>query len=335
MSPDLLLTRDLILRPMTASDESAFFDLRALSSRDIGPARADFKRLLASTRMHAVLLETKSGQELVGYLDWTRPNEPYVEIVPDRRLRGYASQALDRVSRFRNDLSKLCFQIDNDNKAARFLLEKCGFQCDPGSLGDRSHYRVIKGQQRQITLELLDSLSREAMQDQILAIHQGLNIARNYARTHQLEVAAEATELSSIGNDIYGREQYLTPGASNAWKALSQAAVADGESLLPVSAFRSFSYQESILRRKLNAGSPIGEVLKVSAAPGYSEHHSGCAVDISTPGSPTLEEEFENSSAFTWLTRNGGRFGFSMSYPRDNKHQLAYEPWHWTFVGGY
>ena len=85
------------------------------------------------------------------------------------------------------------------------------------------------------------------------------------------------------------------------------------------------------MQRKLDAGSDLTEILKVSAAPGYSEHHTGCAIDINTPGSATLEEEFENTSAFAWLTSNASHFGFLMSYPRNNKHQIAYEPWHWAF----
>jgi D-alanyl-D-alanine carboxypeptidase len=299
---------------------------------EMSRARSDFQRLLSKAGMHAWLLETLSGQRLVGHLDWTEPNEPFVEIAPDCRLHGYATQALDRVSRFRDDLSGLCFEIESSDKAARFLLEKCGYQCVPESPGTRARYTIIKGQQRQITLELLDSQYQQAKRDQVLAIHQDLNISRDYARLHQLELAVEATELTSIGNDIHGRTQNLTPNASVAWKALVQAAAEDGESLQPVSAYRSISYQESIIRRKLDAGTNITEILKVSAAPGYSEHHSGCAVDIGTPGSAVLEEEFENTSAFAWLSNNGDRFGCSLSYPRTNKHQIAYEPWHWAFV---
>ena len=46
-----------------------------------------------------------------------------------------------------------------------------------------------------------------------------------------------------------------------------------------------------------------------------------------------LEEEFERSDAFAWLTRRAGEFGFRMSYPRDNPHGVAYEPWHWAWWG--
>ena len=71
----------------------------------------------------------------------------------------------------------------------------------------------------------------------------------------------------------------------------------------------------------------------MSAAPGYSEHHSGRAVDLTTPGSPVLEEAFEESDAFAWLRRRAPEFGFRMSYPRDNPHRVAYEPWHWAWWG--
>ena len=98
-----------------------------------------------------------------------------------------------------------------------------------------------------------------------------------------------------------------------------------------VSAFRSASYQLVIIERKLERGQSIAEILRVSAAPGFSEHHSGRAIDISTPGFAALEEEFEYSPAFHWLQRHAGDYGFYMSFPRDNAHGITYEPWHWCW----
>ena len=112
---------------------------------------------------------------------------------------------------------------------------------------------------------------------------------------------------------------------------MCQAAAQDSVELQIVSAFRSVEYQLGILQRKLDRGQPIAEILRVSAAPGYSEHHSGRALDITTPGFAALEEEFENSPAFAWLKKNARRFGFRMSYPRRNPHGIAYEPWHWSW----
>jgi len=101
-----------------------------------------------------------------------------------------------------------------------------------------------------------------------------------------------------------------------------------------VSAFRSADYQLGIVRGKVERGLLMNEILRVSAAPGYSEHHSGRAVDLTTPGYAALEEEFERSPAFAWLKKHAKRFGFALSYPRRNRHGIAYEPWHWCWHAG-
>jgi len=157
-----------------------------------------------------------------------------------------------------------------------------------------------------------------------------LGVPRNYSRTRRLRLQSEPARLTSIGPDIHGREQWLTPSAARAFAAMREAARHDGVELQVVSAFRSIEYQLGILERKLARGLSIDEILRVSAAPGYSEHHSGRALDLTTPGFAPLEEEFERSPAFAWLTRNAARFGFHLSYPRDNRHGIAYEPWHWV-----
>lgn len=141
----------------------------------------------------------------------------------------------------------------------------------------------------------------------------------------------EATRLVSIGPDIYQREQRLTPAAAQAWCLMVESAAGDGVVLQAVSAYRSVDYQAGIISRKLEKGEGIGNILRVSAAPGYSEHHTGRAIDITTPGVAVLEEEFEKSEAFSWLTAHAGDFGFSMSFPRGNPFGVAYEPWHWAW----
>jgi len=167
----------------------------------------------------------------------------------------------------------------------------------------------------------------------IAAIGKSLGIPPDYARRTGLPLQPESRRLAPIGRDIYDREQRLWRRAAGPWRAMVDAARADGVELQLVSAYRSVDYQAGILRRKLERGQTIDEILAVSAAPGYSEHHSGRAVDLTTPGSPVLEEPFEDTEAFAWLNRRAGEFGFRMSYPRDNPHGVAYEPWHWAWWG--
>jgi len=143
----------------------------------------------------------------------------------------------------------------------------------------------------------------------------------------------EATDLVTARVLKDGRELRLVPAAAAAWQMLAAAAAAEKVTLLLISGFRSVEHQQQILAKKLAAGQMLGEILRVNAAPGYSEHHTGRAVDIGTPGCPPLEEAFEDTAAFAWLSRNAGAAGFRMTYPRGNPQGVIYEPWHWLFVG--
>jgi D-alanyl-D-alanine carboxypeptidase len=161
-------------------------------------------------------------------------------------------------------------------------------------------------------------------------LHRDLGIPADYASLRKLPHYAEAAELVDVGPNLVGRMQRLTPEAADRWRRMVAAAVNDGIRLLIVSGFRSFEYQAQLIRKKLAAGQTIGEILRVNAAPGFSQHHTGMAVDVASPGSRPLTEDFEGSDAFRWLVGNAGRFGFSMTYPRDNPWGFVYEPWHWS-----
>ena len=172
-----------------------------------------------------------------------------------------------------------------------------------------------------------DTRERHALMERALA----LGIPRDYGRSRKLRLQREPARLVAIGTDIHGRTQWLQPRAARALAHMRKAAAAEGIELQIVSAFRSIEYQLGIVERKRARGLSIDEILRVSAAPGYSEHHSGRCVDFTAPGFEALGEGFERSPAFAWLQRNASRFGFTLSYPRGNIHGIAYEPWHWCW----
>lgn len=168
-------------------------------------------------------------------------------------------------------------------------------------------------------------------QQAITGLHTGFGIPNDYAERRKLPLCEEARELMSIGTDVLGREQRLAPRAAAAWQRMQAAAGQDGVQLLVISAYRSVEYQSALIQRKLDRGMSIHEVLKVNAAPGYSEHHTGRALDLSTNESQPLEVAFETTPAYAWLTKHAGGYGFRLSYPRNNPHGINYEPWHWAF----
>jgi D-alanyl-D-alanine carboxypeptidase len=174
-------------------------------------------------------------------------------------------------------------------------------------------------------------VSLAAYRERIGAELATLGILPEILAGRALELCEEATDLVVAETDQAGRQHRLVPQAARAWQDMKAAAGADGVELSIVSAFRSVSRQADIVRAKLAKGLSLDTILKASAPPGYSEHHSGRAVDLITPGARPLEEEFDGTAAFQWLVRNAARFGFLLSYPAGNCAGYLYEPWHWCY----
>ncbi|KAA2286221.1 M15 family metallopeptidase [Arenimonas fontis] len=160
---------------------------------------------------------------------------------------------------------------------------------------------------------------------------QRLGIDEDYGRRSGLALVAEPVRLEFAGHDRFRRPLWLRAPAARAWLAMRSAAREDGVVLQAISGYRSHDYQLGIFARKLARGLSVERILAVNAAPGYSEHHGGRALDIGTPGEPPAEESFETTPAFAWLRRRAGEFGFRLSYPRGNPHGIVYEPWHWCW----
>lgn len=128
----------------------------------------------------------------------------------------------------------------------------------------------------------------------------------------------------------------LRIAAAAQYEAMSQAARRDGVSLVPLSGFRSQAEQEQIFfGLKAERGQDAQTRAEVSAPPGYSEHHTGYAIDVgdgSQPGTH-LNQDFEETQVYQWLETHAVHYGYELSFPPDNFQGVAFEPWHWRFVG--
>lgn len=165
----------------------------------------------------------------------------------------------------------------------------------------------------------------------IVDLHQRLGIPADYAARTGLVQQRSPDDLVDIGVDVFDRPQRLRMEAANAWMGLVEAASLDGVTVQLVSAYRSLEYQVDLIHRKVEAGESIGEILTHIAAPGYSEHQGGCAVDVTSPGIDSLTEFFEETQAFRWLVASAADYRFVLSYPRSNPYGVVYEPWHWCY----
>ncbi|MGL4882802.1 MAG: M15 family metallopeptidase [Waterburya sp.] len=146
------------------------------------------------------------------------------------------------------------------------------------------------------------------------------------------DVAPES-ELETITAD--GRLKMRSPAAQK-FQQMQAAAQEDGINLIPISAFRTTKDQEQLFFGvKEQRAENTTKRAEVSAPPGYSEHHTGYAVDIGDGNAPAtnLEPQFADTAAFRWLQENAPKYSFELSFPPNNEQGVNYEPWHWRFVG--
>ncbi|MBJ7899242.1 MAG: D-alanyl-D-alanine carboxypeptidase family protein [Cyanobacteria bacterium RI_101] len=144
---------------------------------------------------------------------------------------------------------------------------------------------------------------------------------------------AAPSQLKPITADGYLK---LRAAAAEQFLAMQKAARAQGIVLAPISAFRTVEQQNQLFFAiKQQRNQEARKRAEVSAPPGYSEHHTGYAVDIGDGARPAtnLSPQFENTPAFRWLKENAAKYSFELSFPPDNSQGVSYEPWHWRFVG--
>ena len=123
-----------------------------------------------------------------------------------------------------------------------------------------------------------------------------------------------------------------TPETQAAYKELVKDLEKEGMKIYIVSAYRSISYQESLYNHYLKTDSKQ-EVDTYSSRPGYSEHHTGRALDISQVQGNL--DAFEGSDEAEWVYENAYKYGFIVRYREEQMDVTGYifEPWHITYVG--
>lgn len=135
--------------------------------------------------------------------------------------------------------------------------------------------------------------------------------------------------LEALGSG-YGSGS-LRPEAARAFRAMADAARAEGISLRSVSAYRSYAAQNTIYNNYLKSY-PQSEVDTFSARPGSSEHQTGLALDINVA---SRRANFETTPAFAWLKAHCAEYGFILRYEKEKEAVTGYcfEPWHYRYVG--
>jgi len=118
-------------------------------------------------------------------------------------------------------------------------------------------------------------------------------------------------------------------------KELFDGATKAGYQLRLSSGYRSYSYQVKVYNSEVKAYGQAKADAE-SARPGYSEHQTGLAADVSpVSGTCDLSQCFGTTPEGKWLAANAYRYGFVIRYPQGKESITGYEyePWHIRYIG--
>lgn len=165
------------------------------------------------------------------------------------------------------------------------------------------------------------------------------------------KLRSQADESNLVNIDGYMLESQV----KNSFEAMKKAAELEGVKLGLVSGYRSVNDQRKLFMSKFEetsklkngriftseetiqgkADTVLDSVLKTTAIPGYSRHHTGYTIDINDTRAKKDFTLFKDTPTYTWISNNNflnaKRFGFIPSYP-NGQIQAGPNPEEWEFV---
>ena len=142
---------------------------------------------------------------------------------------------------------------------------------------------------------------------------------------HLLNKDFQANDIVNVSSTYGYANNSLNKEAYEAFKQLANDAKKEGHTIVILSSYRTYEYQEKLWNRDKDDD--------YVARPGSSEHITGLAIDVSDFNDKN--DSFEDTESYTWMINNCYKYGFILRYP-ENKENItgySYEAWHYRYVG--
>lgn len=213
-----------------------------------------------------------------------------------------------------------------ENKALLSSITAQSAEEEPEKYGGNA---LIAGAILSEVQELFHSFVKANLQDEYLML---VNKEVRLEESYEPETLILPNVSFTASSDIIVR--VMEEKAAKALEELFEAAKEDGIILLANSGYRSYSIQKNLYETNLRVKGRA-HTEKYSAQPGASEHQTGLAMDIVAQDYQSLDEGFDNTAAFKWLSENAYKYGFILRYleGKEDITGYAYEPWHYRYVG--
>ena len=145
-----------------------------------------------------------------------------------------------------------------------------------------------------------------------------------------------------VVNKQYGLPKDFNPSGGKienevieAFEEMKEAAKKDGITINIKSGYRSYNTQKQLYNAFVRRDGEE-EANRYSAKPGFSEHQTGLAIDITNQyTNRSIGSWFNDTPQAKWLYENAHKYGFILRYPEGKEHITGYkyESWHYRYIG--
>ena len=142
---------------------------------------------------------------------------------------------------------------------------------------------------------------------------------------HLLNKDFQANDIVNVSSTYGYANNSLNKEAYEAFKQLANDAKKEGHTIVILSSYRTYEYQEKLWNRDKDDD--------YVARPGSSEHITGLAIDVSDFNDKN--DSFKDTESYTWMVNNAHKYGYILRYP-ENKENItgySYEAWHYRYLG--
>lgn len=142
----------------------------------------------------------------------------------------------------------------------------------------------------------------------------------------------------ATGTNSMGEDYQVEKAALEAFEKLRTALLEEGIDIELDSTYRTVEYQQKIWD-EFEAEKGLEYAQKYVAVPGYSEHHTGLAIDVCLIKDGEVIDDNDDMIAekeiFAKVHARLAEFGFILRYPegKDDITGYSYEPWHFRYIG--
>lgn len=198
---------------------------------------------------------------------------------------------------------------------------------------------LIYDKQEDLELFFKDTKNGKLSEDYLkpyenVTINTTISIDSLINKKNGLDKSFVPENLTNISNYCAFNPGKLTAEATTAFNSMCMDAKEEKIYFASMTAYRTYSEQEE---RYKNYASQYGnlQVDDYTSRPGYDEHQSGLAVNISSMANNPSGTTFTQTAEYTWLSEHAAEYGFIFRYPGNKQHLtgMSSEPSHLRYVG--